>query len=278
VKQCAKESSVVRRPSSTRRPRGEHCVDWAGDEVRSPAPRVSRREILVHSSVFGWLPFFHAKHISLAGARYRIIRNGHSRRRYIVIHGNEETAREVLTRHMETHPGIAYITENHTRTVSIESGQIDPNRMFSRIGAERNLLSVNPGWPPERLEAALRLLDNGRDKLLRALLPPTGGLLIALHNNSEYSVTDETSISDAASIREPANPHAFFLCTDPADFQILSQSGYNVVLQQKAPPQDDGSLSRVAAARGVRYVNLEVALGNFSRQEEMLDWVDWVLV
>ena len=238
----------------------------------------SRREFLAYGSILGWLPFFRPKHISLAGAHYRIIRNGQADRRYLLIHGNEETARAVLTRHIASHVGTAFITENHTRTVPIESGQIDPNRMFSRVGAERNLKSLNPDWPPDRLEAALRVLDQGRDKLLRALLPPPGGLLIALHNNSaSYSVNDEIPISDATSIREPNNPHAFYLCTDPADYQILARSGYNVVLQQKAPPEDDGSLSRLAAARGVRYVNLEVAVGNFSRQEEMLDWVEWVL-
>jgi hypothetical protein len=265
---------------------GVRPTGTTGDGGTTPEPErsfrpageaISRRELFVYGSIFGWLPFFRPKHVSLAGARYRIIRNGHSHRRYLLIHGNEETAREVLTRHMETHAGIAYIAENHTRTVPIESGQIDPNRMFSRVGAERNLKSLNPDWPAERLEAALRVLDQGRDRLLRALLPPPGGLLIALHNNTEYSVNDETSNSDATSIREPVNPHAFFLCTDPADYQILVKSGYNAVLQQKAPAQDDGSLSRLAAARGVRYANLEVALGNFSRQEEMLDWLDWVL-
>jgi len=253
--------------------RGGSLPESAGTTVR----RSSRREFLAYGSVFGWLPFFRPKHISLAGARYRIIRKGQARRRYLLIHGNEETARDVLTRHMETHAGVAYLTQNHTRTVPIESGQIDPNRMFSRTGAELNLKSLNPDWPPERLEAALRVLDKGRDNLLRALLPPPGGLLVALHNNVDYSVTDETSNSDATSIREPNNPHAFFLCTDPADYQILSKSGYNIVLQQKRPAGDDGSLSRLAAARGVRYVNLEVALGNFSRQEEMLDWLEWVL-
>jgi len=239
--------------------------------------RRSRREFLAYGSAFGWIPFFRPKYISLAGARYRIIRHGHSPRRYLLIHGNEETARDVLTRHIETHHGIAYITQNHTRTVPIESGQIDPNRMFSRIGAERNLKSLNPDWPPERLAAALRVLDKGRGELLRALFPPPRGLLVALHNNVDYSVNDEIANSDATSIREPTNPHAFFLCTDPADYQILVKSGYNVVLQQKAPAEDDGSLSRLAAARGARYVNLEVAAGNFSRQEEMLDWLDWVL-
>jgi len=37
-------------------------------------------------------------------------------------------------------------------------------------------------------------------------------VIIALHNNSEgYSVRDEEPISDAKSIREPRNPHAFLL-------------------------------------------------------------------
>jgi hypothetical protein len=49
------------------------------------------------------------------------------------------------------------------------------------------------------------------------------------------------------------------------------------VLQQKKPESDDGSLSRLAAHRGVRYVNLEVRQGNVDRQLEMLRWLDWNL-
>jgi hypothetical protein len=49
------------------------------------------------------------------------------------------------------------------------------------------------------------------------------------------------------------------------------------VLQKAAPKEDDGSLSRLAAARGVRYVNLEVGLGHAGRQKEMLDWIEWNL-
>ena len=240
-------------------------------EVR---PGCSRREFLA----FGWLPFFHARHISLAGARFRIHRNGHSHRRYVLIHGNEETARDVLLAHIRAHDGIAYEVESPTRNVAIRGGLFDPNRIFSRAGAEANLKQLNPEWPPAQIDAALALLDHGREKLARALLAPHGGLTVALHNNSEtYSIEDERPISDAVSLREPANPHAFFLCTDPADFRALSESAYNVVLQQKPQPPDDGSLSRLAAARGVRYVNLEVALGGRARQKEMLDWLDWTL-
>jgi hypothetical protein len=244
----------------------------------SRAPECSRREFLAYGSILGWLPFFRPRHIRLAGANFQIIRNGGSKRRYLLIHGDEETARAVLTRHIEAHQGIAYVIQNHTRTVAIDSGKLDPNRMFSRVGAEANLRTLNPDWAPERIQSALALLDRGREKLVRALFPPAGGLVIALHNNAEgYSVADEEPISDAKSIREPANPHAFYLCTDPDDFRILSASAYNVVLQQHGPKEDDGSLSRLAAARGIRYVNLEVATGHSGRQKEMLAWLEWSL-
>ena len=234
----------------------------------------SRREFLA----FGWLPFFHRKHISLGGAHFRILRNGRSKRRFLLIHGNEETARAVLTRFMDTQDGIAYIIESHTRNVPIASGEIDPNRMFSRVGAEANLKTQNPMWTAREMDRALRILDQGRDHLVHALFPPDRGLICALHNNSEnYSVTDEAPISDATSLREPANPHAFYLCTDPGDYAILSQSAYNVVLQHNKPEADDGSLSHLAARRGVRYLNLEVRLGDADRQLEMLRWANWSL-
>ncbi len=56
------------------------------------------------------------------------------------------------------------------------------------------------------------------------------------------------------------------------DFGRLALSPYNVVFQQLRPTADDGSLSRLAARRGVRYVNLEVHLGNAARQKEMLEY------
>jgi hypothetical protein len=233
---------------------------------------MNRRDFLAAS----FLPFFPARHISLAGARFRIVRNGRSKRRYLLIHGNEETAREVLVRHMRTHEGIAYVIENHTRTVDAARLKLDPNRMFSKVGAEANLTRLNPAAETGAVRGALEVLDQGRERLVRALTPPRGGMTIALHNNSQgYSVESEVAISDKTSLREPGNPHAFFLCTDPGDFSVLAQSPYNVVLQREAPRTDDGSLSRVAAARGFRYVNLEVGLGHRQRQFDMLAWLEW---
>jgi hypothetical protein len=238
----------------------------------------SRREMLafgIGGTLFGWLPWFRPKRIGLAGAQFQVVRTKHARRHYVLIHGDEETARQVLTQHMEGHPGVAFLIESRTRDVEIDSGKIDPNRMFSRAGAEANLQNLNPKWTPQQMSDALDLLDSGREKLLSAFFPRDNRLLIALHNNSEaYSANDELELSEQRSMRQPENPHAFFLCTDPNDYRILADSQYNVILQRSVRAPDDGSLSRRAAARYQRYVNLEVRLGDAARQQEMLEFAE----
>ena len=234
--------------------------------------KLNRREFLFASFPFFWRkrPF-----VTLDGVRFQVIRNGDSPDRYLLIHGNEETAREVLIGHMRQAKGIAYLVTGHERTVAIDSGRLDPNRMFSHEGAERNLRSLNPDWSEERVHKALHKVDRGREKLVSRLFPPPDGRLVALHNNSEaYSVKNEIASSDETSLKDADHPHEFFLCTDAGDFAILAASTYNVVFQRRLPKEDDGSLSRLAATRGVRYINLEVALGRREKQVEMLDWLE----
>lgn len=217
------------------------------------------------------------RHKTLAGVRFEVIRNGRSKNRaYLLIHGNEQTAREVLREHMKTHQGTAHLVAQDTRMVTVGAGgKLDPNRLFSRAGAERNLKRFNQGWSEAAVGRELKRLDKQRGKLIQALLPPRGGILITLHNNSEgYSVKDEIAISNATSIRKPDEPHEFFLATTKSDFEILAKSPYNVVLQSEASGEDDGSLSRLMGSRGVRYVNLEVELGKRAMQQEMLDWLE----
>jgi hypothetical protein len=120
----------------------------------------------------------------------------------------------------------------------------------------------------------LDYLDKEREKLVKHLVPPDGGLLFALHNNRDYSVLEEIPASDEVSIKQPARPHEFFLCTDKRDFDVLAKSSYNVVYQNRKPTEDDGSLSRLAAKRGFRYVNLECGIGEFEAQIERLGWAD----
>jgi hypothetical protein len=206
--------------------------------------------------------------------RFHVRRKGHSGRRYLHIHGNEDTARDVLNVHMRTYPGIAYLIDNHDRNVNIHGSAIDPNRLFSRTGADRSLRDLNPGISPQQLESVLSFLDHHRENLIRHLEPEHGDLLFALHNNRNYSVTEELNQSDDTSIRQKNHPREFFLCTDPRDFAILRKSPYNVVLQNHKPATDDGSLSRLAAHRSFRYVNLECALGERDAQTERVNWLE----
>jgi hypothetical protein len=236
--------------------------------------RITRRALLF--GFWGWLSIFRRRRTAkLAGIQFEIVRHGPSRWRYLWVHGNERTARQILLEHLQQSFGAGFLIESSQRYVPLEGGRIDPNRMFSRVGAEKNLRLLNPDWSPDQIASALDRLDKDRPKFLKKLLPPPGGVLVALHNNSEgYSVRDEVPISDRTSLRDEDHPHEFLLCTDPADFDRLSLSPFNVVLQQSAPPEDDGSLSRLASKRGVRYVNIEAALGNAAGQRQMLDWVE----
>lgn len=240
---------------------------------------VNRRGFLA-CSLFGWIPvgdripFFHRSRVELAGVNFLVRRGGRSGRRYLLLHGNEDTAREVLNIHMYTYPGIAYIVDNPDRYVTIEGAKIDPNRLFSRAGAEKSLRAQNPNLAPDRMEAVLTFLDRHREDLIRHVEPKEGNLLFALHNNRDYSVTEEVAQSDETSLKEPGRPREFFLCTDRRDFEVLRQSPYNVVLQNQKPSEDDGSLSRLAAKRRFRYVNLECGIGEIEAQLERVRWVE----
>jgi hypothetical protein len=99
-----------------------------------------------------------------------------------------------------------------------------------------------------------------------------------LHNNGPgYSARDEVPISDSVALNDSEHLDEFMLCTMRPDFDLLAGGPFNVVLQYRAPKEDDGSLSRLCAARGIRYVNIESALGNAEAQQRMLDWVERML-
>lgn len=241
-----------------------------------PETALNRREFLGIS--LGWLLFWRRDRKTLAGIRFRVLRNGRANRRFLLIHGNEQTAREVLAAYMKRTKGVAYLVENTERNVEFRGGKLDPNRMYSREGAERNLRRLNPKWTESEVQAGLDYLDRHRGELLKAVRPAKGDLLIAVHNNSEgYSVQDEVPISNRVALNDAGNPNEFCLCTGERDFELLAKGPYNVVLQNRTDAPDDGSLSRFAARAGFRYVNIEAGLGQYERQRAMLEWVDATL-
>jgi hypothetical protein len=214
----------------------------------------------------------------IAGISFRFKKFGPDRRRYLWIHGNERTALDVLTSHLPRAGGRAFFIRNGERNVGLLGGKIDPNRMFSREGAERNLRSLNPEWTSDHVGRALDRLDRDRRGFLNRVLPRDSNVMVVLHNNGPgYSVEDEISISDLVAFNDRSHPDEFMLCTIRSDFEVLAGGPFNVVLQNRAPKQDDGSLSRLCAARGVRYVNIEAAHGNRAGQQRMLEWLERVL-
>jgi hypothetical protein len=240
---------------------------------------LSRREFFA-ISVFEWLlPWnWFRRDPNIAGIRFEEVRRG-DHRRYIWIHGDERTAHDVLRSWLDDEGnGRAFLIRSEQRHVGIMGGLIDPNRMWSRVGAEASLRSLNKEWTDAQILSALNRLEGDRERFLRRLLPRRGDLLIALHNNGPaYSVKDEVEISDAVALKDPEHPDEFILCTQGPDFQIVAGGPFNVVLQQKTPQHDDGSLSRLCAARNVRYVNIEAGRGNAEAQRRMLEWVEAVL-
>ena len=245
--------------------------------------RLGRREFVLGMTpaLFHWPGFLQQKPVKvLSGVEFRVLRYDpvgfrKSPRRYLMIHGDEDTARDVLTSYMADHEGVAFIVTSKTREVMINGVKIDANRMFSRVGAALSINRLTPGLDGQKVAATLDFLDDKhqREFFLKELLPQKGSRLVALHNNRDYSVNDEIAASDQTSIPQPKLPGFFFLCTDAKDYALLKQSPYNVVLQSKPDP-DDGSLSRLAARRGFRYINLECPVGEYEGQQERLRWMD----
>ncbi len=239
--------------------------------------RLTRRTFLLLAGVaFSALAKSGRKRLS--GIGFDRISNGRSNRRFLVIHGDESTARDTLIDHMKSAPGVAYLIDSRTRSVRPHLLEIDPNRMFSSPGAAASLEKLNASASPAAIQRELRWLAARRHQLIEALLPPPGGLLIALHNNARgYSIQSEAPISNRVHLPAPTTPHDFFLATSESDFNLIARGPYNAVLQSDARGPDDGSLSRLCASHAIRYVNLECALGNRAAQAEMLKWLDGLL-
>ena len=214
--------------------------------------------------------------IQIGGVEFQVLENGSSQFHYIWLHGDERTALMLINEHIKTHPGTAFLINNEEREVRVRGLLLDPNRMFSRYGAEKNLQKMNANYSRAELEKILDHLDRDLEPFFGRIKPPENGLLISVHNNLRgYSIEDELSQSDDISIKNDGHPdhHDFYIWTDPYDFKILSQSPYNVVLQNGQSGNDDGSLSRLAARKNVRFINIETRLGYLSVQRKMLKYV-----
>ena len=217
------------------------------------------------------------EYVDIAGIQFKVIKNGESNRRFIWIHGDEKTAAILLKRHLKDNYGTAFLIENNKREVYINDYMMDPNRIFSKAGLEKNLIKFNGNISKTAIYKMVNLIANDKEIFFDRITPPNRGLLIALHNNLHaYTIDDEIPLSTEISLKNSEHPHHhnFFICTNRDDYNSLSKSPYNVVLQETNPEEDNGSLSWFANRKGVRFINIETRLGHLSTQTKMLQYIE----
>ena len=220
------------------------------------------------------LPYLLDDIVKIGGIKFKVVKKGNSDRKYIWFHGDEKTAKMALDHHMKTNEGTAYYIQNELREVNLYGGLIEPNRIFSSDGMKQAIQKYNPQWSVSKKKKILAIYDQGRSTFLNEIFPKNGEILIAIHNNFRgYNVNKEIKRSDSISIKIDQDPRDFFLCTNRTDFELLAKSPYNVVLQEKWIPENDGSLSWAAILHDVRYVLLETRLGWLNKQKEMLNYL-----
>ena len=145
----------------------------------------------------------HNDYIVIDTIEFKVVKKGKSDRKYIWLHGDEQTARMALEYHLNKYGGTGFFINNNLRDVSFYGGLIDPNRIFSSYGAKKNIHKYNPQWAPKKKQEVLDAIDKDRPSFLNAIFPSNGGLLIALHNNYKgYNIYKEVPISDSTSIKK----------------------------------------------------------------------------
>jgi hypothetical protein len=152
----------------------------------------------------------------------------------------------------------------------------DPNRIFSDPGI-RATLERHGRWS----QAGHDLVSAFADTLLAIYEPDRTGLIVAVHNNrpNGYSAAaylpGEIYESEArfVNLNESHSPDDFFFVTDLDWSRAFVEGRFNVVLQGGESVTEDGSFSIWAARRGIPYINVEAARGNFERQVRMLEYV-----
>lgn len=219
--------------------------------------------------------------ISLADQEivYKSTRSGKFRNAlFINLHENESTSVEAARAAL---PGFSdfQLTElkfRNQRNLEFSTKglnfSVDPNRIFTKKGAEASLRRNSDSLHP----AALRSVNRHARKLLRRFVKKSQ-YVVALHNNTEenYSVSGyapggpDAGDVEQLYINDTMDRDNFFYTTDPGFFQFAADNKINVVLQKPGLVNDDGSLSVYCGLKGISYINIEAQHGHLDMQTRM---------
>jgi len=189
---------------------------------------------------------------------------------YIHVHHNEQTALKAA-KVVISKEGGSLITLIHSGGRNIvfhknnQRYEFDPNRIFTDKGIKKTLSQYSHYTPEAHHEVKKLALK------ITELLPK--GKIIAVHNNSSYSLKDYLPGHELA--KEAKDIHMssenyyrnFFLVTKLSDYMRLKMEGFNGVLQ-KPTATDDGSLSILLAKNN--YINVEAGYDQLREQIKML--------
>ena len=152
----------------------------------------------------------------------------------------------------------------------------DPNRIFSLVGIKNTLLKLNPYVKriPLEVEEGIKRFS---DSLLSIFLQDLGsGYLVAIHNNTNnnFSVRSYINSKNATATYVNSNEDIdnFFIVNTISDFEYFKSINRNVVCQNEEG-LDDGSLSIYCTKNNIRYINIEVEMGNVKKHREMIQEV-----
>ena len=189
---------------------------------------------------------------------------------FVHVHYNEQTALKAAQTVVRQEGGTL-ITLVHSGGRNIvfhlnnKRYEFDPNRIYSDAGIKKTLSQFS-SYTPEAHQQVKKLADK-----IKELLPD--GKVIAVHNNSTYSLKNylpgHDLASDAKAIHMDPNNYFrnFYLVTQLADYIRLKLEGFNGVLQ-KTTATDDGSLSIYLAHN--EYINVEAGYDQLYEQIKML--------
>ncbi|MDF1656156.1 MAG: hypothetical protein P1U58_01015 [Verrucomicrobiales bacterium] len=197
----------------------------------------------------------------------------------ISLHRNEDTSFPIVRTLLKTHPGqFIRISTSGGRRLSLKSGgsksfTMDPNRMFSPAGIERDLRNFSFFSPEIAAEVQAFSKAYLNQVELRA-----GKTVIAVHNNTNGGYSIESYLEGGSEelagrlvhIEEGEDLDNFVLVTDLDHFEALKAAGFNTVLQDNENAPDDGSLSVYCGRNGIKYLNVEAEFGDAAEQEQML--------
>lgn len=223
--------------------------------------------------------------IPLAGSALEVIEYGPADARwtFVHVHANERASLEsAVANAVRLSLRVRALTHGGGTTRNItfpgSTGKrliLDPNRMFSEAGVRASLGSLNDAGA--FTDNDVRLATDAGAQLLTAL---TGDCdtWCALHNNTDggplsilrYTYPPGSAIAEAVHVSEGYDPDDFFYTTSRRLFDAIEATPANVVLQ-KPGVADDGSMSVIAAQRGVPYLNIETEHGRTERATRMLE-------